>query len=611
MLADKKSRIWMIILLALALLGSVYAFTGEGGGIEAISDTGTLTSQLFNSSNAPYASAIGNYYPAGSYNGAFGGYFGNINTTSDAASENLSISIAQVIPINNSGSNDTIKLFRIITSGSDILNCSLIIDGVIDTSITYPDVGPINFITTLPIGLHSWEAVCYDLSRNQYNSSRRKITILQTSTFEGETTDFTQVDLSNITNLTIHKPSYGKIIFNGTTNLSGGIDIDSNIIISYRSIFLNSQALGILNKSATLTMVNPELSHPTILKDGVYCTDCNILNYNTNLTFDVLHFSNYSATENSELEIYDDTDTLLRSPGQQVNFYANYSRISDGQPITGVSISCNITFPPAGMTQMTYNSTFGLYTYNRSFDIADVYNYNVVCNDSSDTYTGISLSDLASISSKTIPGANITVISSERANLTSDAGSTNVEGGNVTSINLNATSITPSWQGFYGNISGRIVLKSPEENLFYDWNDLRPQGEVYASRSSAVNFDSINCTTPSEVSDEETYLGQSVSSSDSVTNTFTKVTHPAFSTGLVNIPPDTCKSTNIYVSGSSQNLTFYEVLLSDGASNMVYTAIIDARSTGFDGRPYDFQMLVGQNGHTGGIVPYYFYLDLD
>jgi hypothetical protein len=65
------------------------------------------------------------------------------------------------------------------------------------------------------------------------------------------------------------------------------------------------------------------------------------------------------------------------------------------------------------------------------------------------------------------------------------------------------------------------------------------------------------------------------------------------------------------VSGSAQNQTFYEVLLSDGASNIIYTAIIDADSTRFGGRPYDFEMLVGQNEYTGGTVPYYFYLDLD
>jgi len=97
---------------------------------------------------------------------------------------------------------------------------------------------------------------------------------------------------------------------------------------------------------------------------------------------------------------------------------------------------------------------------------------------------------------------------------------------------------------------------------------------------------------------------------ESVENTFYKKSHPEFSIGSVTIDANTCNSTNLFVNSSSQDSTFYEVLLTDGASNMVYTAILDANETGFDNSSYDFEMIVGENKDDGISTVYYFYVEI-
>ena len=55
---------------------------------------------------------------------------------------------------------------------------------------------------------------------------------------------------------------------------------------------------------------------------------------------------------------------------------------------------------------------------------------------------------------------------------------------------------------------------------------------------------------------------------------------------------------------------FYEVLLSYGASNMVYTSLIDANQIGFDENAYDFEMLVGEDWNDEAVTPYYFFAEI-
>ena len=212
------------------------------------------------------------------------------------------------------------------------------------------------------------------------------------------------------------------------------------------------------------------------------------------------------------------------------------------------------------------------------------------------------------------PGGPITPLSSSRYS-TASAQSTPAIAGNVTEINMNATSITQTWQGFFGNITGKIVLGNSNNQSLYDWNLASPQGQVYAIRTASTpNWASIQCANNTEISTEHTYTGASATAADRINNTFLNGTSfNAFYVGTVQITSGaSCYATNMYTNtGSSVANHFSEVVLSD-TTNIIYTALLDQDYMGFDGKTHDFEMLVAENGHNGdtATTPYYFYLEL-
>ncbi len=187
------------------------------------------------------------------------------------------------------------------------------------------------------------------------------------------------------------------------------------------------------------------------------------------------------------------------------------------------------------------------------------------------------------------------------------------QGGYVTPVNITALSITKSWQGYYGNVSGTIVLDDASNNTFYNWSMATVKGEIYATRTTNPTWSGVNCLSTANVATEETYLGQATSDADSVSNTYSNATyHPAFDVGSTTIPADDCYATNAFDSSGSQNTKFYQMLLQDGGGNIVYTTLMNGSQTGFDGSPWDFELLVGENEHAGseGTTPYYFWVEL-
>ena len=98
-----------------------------------------------------------------------------------------------------------------------------------------------------------------------------------------------------------------------------------------------------------------------------------------------------------------------------------------------------------------------------------------------------------------------------------------------------------------------------------------------------------------------------------VSNTFNSKNHPSFYSGGISFSEDECDSINVYNNQGPQTTNFFEVLLADGASNIVYTAILEIDTLGFDSETHDFQMIVGEDGHEGDVdtSDYYFYLEID
>jgi len=113
--------------------------------------------------------------------------------------------------------------------------------------------------------------------------------------------------LRNYSNFEIRVNNTGKIIFKENINLIKRIngtfislDLDSNINISHRRIFLNSTELPELNKSAEILIKNISFINPIILKNNQSCEDCLIIFYNNTskeILFNVRGFTIYEVIE--------------------------------------------------------------------------------------------------------------------------------------------------------------------------------------------------------------------------------------------------------------------------------------------------------------------------
>ncbi len=123
---------------------------------------------------------------------------------------------------------------------------------------------------------------------------------LRVDKYDGETTDFSKLDLDDVKEIVLERKDYGKIRFIGNINIARKIDIDSFTNISGYRIFVNSSSLPELNVSAIITLYNVTLKNPRIMKDETACPEsmCRVLNYtNSTLVFNVTGFSEYFIEE--------------------------------------------------------------------------------------------------------------------------------------------------------------------------------------------------------------------------------------------------------------------------------------------------------------------------
>ncbi|NCN86654.1 hypothetical protein GW932_02380 [archaeon] len=208
----------------------------------------------------------------------------------------------------------------------------------------------------------------------------------------------------------------------------------------------------------------------------------------------------------------------------------------------------------------------------------------------------------------------LNVVSSTSSPVT-PAASAEAQAGNVTELNIFGVSVTQTWQGYFGNVSGTLQLADSSDNIMYNWSLADPEGEVYASRLSSVNWENIQCFNWSENGTWlESDFGISPGDVDGVNETFSYDNlHDLFFTNQHQFNEGECMSTYIYDnSSSSVDNHFEEVLLWDG-TDVVFTSLLEEQSVnGFDGKDHDFEMLVLEDGHETDVdvTTYYFYVEL-
>ncbi|NYZ76765.1 hypothetical protein H0O02_00425 [Candidatus Micrarchaeota archaeon] len=176
------------------------------------------------------------------------------------------------------------------------------------------------------------------------------------------------------------------------------------------------------------------------------------------------------------------------------------------------------------------------------------------------------------------------------------------EGGNVTNVNLTGNVSTEKWAGYWGNVSGQIVL-SPGTAMFYTWAwDSSDGGEVCAvAAPSGFNWATVTTVAVGVVDAAWAFVA---GDADSATNTLTESCN-------VNIG-------GIPVTASAGETTgggaFQTCAVSDGGvakSDLAFCVNITQGGTLFNALTGDYQLLAPANETLGATETHYFWLELD
>jgi len=233
-------------------------------------------------------------------------------------------------------------------------------------------------------------------------------------------------------------------------------------------------------------------------------------------------------------------------------------------------------------------------------------------------------------------GATVNPLTSERAPQDPAQGIDAVAG-NVTPLNIFGYTITQAWQGYFGNVTGVVMLADNNDNVMYNWSVSSPDGEIYASTNQSINWNYIQClnfTATGTYADDtgnagatslygtnmtivEDIFGIEIDDVDGINETFDLLGtgHDTFYTNNYEFTDGECHNTQIFSAGGWKvNGQFEEALLYEPSTqSIIFTGLLDKDVSGFDGNPYDFEMLVLEDGHKTdtSTTTYYFYVELE
>jgi hypothetical protein len=220
-------------------------------------------------------------------------------------------------------------------------------------------------------------------------------------------------------------------------------------------------------------------------------------------------------------------------------------------------------------------------------------------------------------------------------------------------LTINESQLTQKWVGYVGNINGEFALQDADADALYDWDIATITGELYATKEgplgAAPNYDlsnrfaggvpvwsNLTCANSTQLSTEEVLYNHTSTDEDSYSSTFktTGFTNPGFYAGENEVADNDCYGGCTACSGAHLNQNnadepdggnWSQVVLTDGTSqpesaaqnnlmrfDIIYAAILENDSVGFDGNTYDFQIMLPQSGLQGSQpnVAFYFYVEL-
>lgn len=209
------------------------------------------------------------------------------------------------------------------------------------------------------------------------------------------------------------------------------------------------------------------------------------------------------------------------------------------------------------------------------------------------------------------------------------------QAGNVSVLNIIDSRNTQFWQGYYGNISGRVVLDDGLNATMFAWELASPSGEIYATNNSgSVNWNNMSCVNFTGNADEHSNGRINLStlvvqfnmntsnqilenlSRDAFNYTFNTTFSGYFTVGTSSISAASkCPQAYTFVNEAWQTSRFPEVLMHDNQSSLVFASILENDKNGYQAGNddlNDFQLMVAEDGTPGkeAASTYYFYVEL-
>ena len=439
------------------------------------------------------------------------------------------------------------------------------------------------------------DTLVYNVSRNIYQASMAQVN------------NFTSVVFS------YNESGIGRVTF-PFLNISNLNLNSSNFILQPDFISLNSAAVPQANRSARIQMQVSSCTSPTIyvkagfptsradvLQNGVQCTDCTIVSCSDNLlTFDVTHFSGYAVGALASLLIDNNGPKYVN---ETITFNATYLNTTSGH-ISGAS--CNLTLWNGSAYSMSENVDH--YELSRNFSEPGTHNYNVTCSKvgfstltAFDTFTILYNGNLTGVD---LYRANVTVGTTGRYGYNVSAGNITTEGGNVTNVSLYTNESTDRWAGFYGNVTGNIILsKSNLGSFMYTWLWNPSLGGVVCTSTNSTPFSLIAGAAASEI---DTAWGFPANVTDSAENTFLN------DTCALEFGVSTVSNASYADTGSSGGFITcaFKQQNYPAKGDMLFCTNITQNGPLAVGGTGDYEMMVPTAYGAGVFETYYFYVNL-
>jgi len=192
------------------------------------------------------------------------------------------------------------------------------------------------------------------------------------------------------------------------------------------------------------------------------------------------------------------------------------------------------------------------------------------------------------------------------------AGNVTTEGGNVTEVNISSNASTEKWVGFYGNVTGNVLLSKGTGTALYVWTwSPAESGEVCVSVNSAFNYWSTLAT--ATATNIDAAFGFTTSADpDTASKTLVDTCSMSFTARGATPISGIGNYTNNYAGNPTWETCAFDRGAESSQGDYVFCVNISSSKTVAPvNANYNYQVMAPISDTPGYTGPYYFYVELE